>query len=118
LLEPKGLVLKSLRRKTLASILMKASPIERKYIVRLALDEIRLGIADKTLLDAIAVAFLGSKKKRATPEYAYNFYPYIGYVAKTVAKRAPKRKPQGHSLILCQSAREANPNTTEQKSNG
>jgi DNA ligase-1 len=81
---------REVKEKTLAAILIKASPEERKYITRLALSEMRLGVADMTLLDALAVAFLGSKEKHAPLEDAYNVCSDIGYVAKILAKSGLK----------------------------
>ena len=78
------------KKKTLAAILAKARPEERKYIIRLVLGEMRFGVADKTLLDALAVAFLKSKEKRAPLEDAYNMCSDIGYVAKILAKSGLK----------------------------
>jgi DNA ligase-1 len=78
------------KKKTLASILMSAIPEERKYITRLALGEMRLGVADMTLLDALAVAFLGSKEERTPLEEAYNVCSDIGHVAKILAKNGLK----------------------------
>jgi DNA ligase-1 len=86
----KGSGSQEVKEKTLAAILAKASPEERKYVIRLVLGEMRLGVADKTLLDALAVAFLGSKEKRAPLEDAYNMCSDIGYVAKILAKSGLK----------------------------
>jgi DNA ligase-1 len=74
------------KKKKLASILASATPDERKYVTRLALGNMRLGVADMTLLDALAVVFLGSKEKRAPLEDAYNVCSDIGYVAKILRK--------------------------------
>jgi DNA ligase-1 len=82
----KGSGSQEFKKKTLASILLSATPDERKYMTRLALGNMRLGVANITLLDALAVAFLGSKEKRTLLEDAYNVCPDIGYVAKILAK--------------------------------
>jgi DNA ligase-1 len=82
----KGSGSQEFKKKTLASILLSATPDERKYMTRLALGNMRLGVADITLLDALAVAFLGSKEKRTILEDAYNVCPDIGHVAKILAK--------------------------------
>jgi DNA ligase-1 len=88
--QAKGSGSQEVREKTLAAILAQASPEERKYIIRLVLGDMRFGVADKTLLDALAVAFLGSKEKRAPLEDAYNVCSDIGYVAKILAKSGLK----------------------------
>ena len=55
-----------------ASMLGAATPSERRYLVRLATGQMRLGAGDMTLLDALAEAFLGSKAERPPLEHAYN----------------------------------------------
>jgi DNA ligase-1 len=70
----------------LTKLLNNASPKEGKYIVRMALGKLRLGIADMTILDALSVAFAGSKEMREEIERAYNLSSDLGYVAKKVAE--------------------------------
>lgn len=74
------------KKKTLAALLSAASPDERRYIVRLAAGEMRLGVGDMTVLDGLALAFLGSKRKRPPLEQAYNVCSDIGYVAKILVR--------------------------------
>lgn len=71
----------------LDSIIQKASPLEAKYLIRTATGKIRLGVADMTLLDALAIVFLGEKKKRQVLEGAYNNTSDLGLVAETVATK-------------------------------
>lgn len=78
------------KKKTLAAMLASATPEERKYLVRLATGEMRLGVGDMTLLDALAAAFLGSKEKRPDLEHAYNICSDIGYVATVLVKSGLK----------------------------
>lgn len=68
----------------LCSLLNDASPKEAKYIVRTVLGKLRLGIADMTILDALAVAFGGGKEARPLIERAYNLSSDLGLVARTV----------------------------------
>ncbi|UCC57931.1 MAG: ATP-dependent DNA ligase [Candidatus Bathyarchaeum sp.] len=70
----------------LASLLSDASPIEAKYIVRTVTGSLRLGIADMTVLDALAIAFGGGKETRDQLERAYNISSDLGKVARTVAE--------------------------------
>ncbi len=70
----------------LTKLLNNASPKEGKYIVRTALGKLRLGIADMTILDALSVAFAGTKELREEIERAYNLSSDLGYVAKRVAE--------------------------------
>ncbi len=69
----------------LASLLKDASPKEAKYILRTITGRLRLGIADMTILDALAIAFTGSKSARDIIERAYNVHPDLGYIAKKLA---------------------------------
>jgi DNA ligase-1 len=70
----------------LAGLLSDASPSEAKYIVRTVTGSLRLGIADMTVLDALAVAFGGGKETRDHLERAYNISSDLGRVAKIVAE--------------------------------
>jgi len=70
----------------LEELLQKAKPVEARYIVRTVQGKLRLGIADATILDALAVAFSESKENRSIIERAYNIYPDLGYIAKILVK--------------------------------
>lgn len=65
----------------LSGLLINAQPIEARYIARIADGNLRIGIADMTILDALAIAF-GSKEWRPILEGAYNVMPDIGKIAK------------------------------------
>ena len=54
--------------KLLAGLLTDASPKEAKYIVRIVTGRLRLGVADMTVLDALAEAFTGSRDNRPVLE--------------------------------------------------
>jgi len=69
----------------LASLLNDATPNEAKYIARLAVGKLRLGVADMTVLDALAVAYGGDKLAREPLERAYNLSSDLGHVAEVVA---------------------------------
>ncbi len=71
-----------LKARILAGMLTSATPTERRYLVRLATGEMRLGVGDMTLLDALAEAFLGSKAARPSLEHAYTISSDIGLVAR------------------------------------
>jgi DNA ligase-1 len=76
-----------LKLKELVSLLNDASPREARYIMRTVTGELRLGVADYTMLDACAVAFLGSKAERTKLERAYNVHPDMGFVLQTLAQK-------------------------------
>lgn len=67
--------------KLLASLLVDAKPIEARYIARIADGVLRLGVADMTLLEALALK-LGSREYKKVLEEAYNIVPDIGYITK------------------------------------
>ena len=69
----------------LAGLLADASPREAKYIIRIVTGRLRLGVADMTVLDALAQAFTGSRDNRPILERAYNLCSDLGAVAKAVA---------------------------------
>ena len=73
--------------KHLTGIFGQASPREAKYITRMALGRLRLGVADMTILDALAVALGQGKGSRSILERAYNRSSDLGYVAKTLAEK-------------------------------
>jgi len=70
----------------LSGLLVDATPKDAKYIIRTATGELRLGIADMTVLDALAIAYGGGKDTRAILERAYNTSSDLGRVAKVVAE--------------------------------
>ncbi len=69
----------------LAGLLADATPKEAKFIVRTVTGKMRLGIADMTILDALAIAYTGEKENRKHIERAYNTSSDLGDVAKTLA---------------------------------
>lgn len=69
----------------LAGLLSSATPIEAKYVIRTATGNLRLGIADMTVLDALAKAYGGGKEARELIERAYNISSDLGRVARTIA---------------------------------
>ena len=71
----------------LAGLLSDASPKEAKYILRTVTGNLRLGIADMTVLDALAIAYGGGKEARELVERAYNISSDLGRVASIVAEK-------------------------------
>jgi DNA ligase-1 len=76
-----------LKLSLLAGLLAGATPKEAKYVMRTATGNLRLGIADMTVLDALAIAYGGGKEARECIERAYNICSDLGRVAKTVAEK-------------------------------
>ena len=71
----------------LAGLLSDASPKEAKYIMRTVTGNLLLGIADMTVLDALAIAYGGGKEARDLIERAYNISSDLGRVANIVAEQ-------------------------------
>ena len=71
----------------LAGLLAAASPKEARYIMRTVTGNLRLGIADMTVLDALAIAYGGGKEARELVERAYNISSDLGRVAQVVAEK-------------------------------
>ncbi len=61
-----------------------ADPMEARYLSRTVTGRMRVGAADMTILDALAIAF-ASKEERPTIERAFNVTCDIGLVAETIA---------------------------------
>jgi DNA ligase-1 len=76
-----------LKLSLLAGLLAAATPKEAKYIMRNVTGNLRLGIADMTVLDALAIAYGGGKETRELVERAYNICSDLGRVAETVARQ-------------------------------
>ena len=72
--------------KYISSLLNDATPLEASFILKILLGTLRLGIAENTVMDALAIAFSGSKENRKKLQYAYNVSSDLGKVANTVAE--------------------------------
>jgi DNA ligase-1 len=73
-----------LKIRKLQEMLIDAEPVEAKYILRTVIGKMRLGVADMTIVDALAQAF-ATKEERDEVERAYNVSSDMGRVAKAVA---------------------------------
>lgn len=78
------------KQKELESLLNDSSAREAKFIMRTVTGELRLGVADYTVLDACAAAFLGGKGQRPRVERAYNVHPDLGFIVATAAEKGAK----------------------------
>ncbi len=70
----------------LSDLLGNATPREAKYIVRMVIGQMRLGIADMTIVDALAAAY-ATKADRDRVERAYNVSSDLGEVARTIGAK-------------------------------
>ena len=82
-LEGKGS--QEMKMRYVSSLLNDATPQEGKYILKILLGTLRLGIAENTVMDALAIAFTGKKENREIIENAYNVSSDLGKVAEVVS---------------------------------
>lgn len=77
------------RVNTLAATLRRLDPRSAKYLARIAVGSLRLGIGDPTILDALSCLVAGDKSLRPTLEKAYNITSDLGLIAKTLKEGGP-----------------------------
>jgi len=82
-LEGKGS--QDLKIKYISSLLNDATPVEAKFLLKILLGTLRLGIAENTIMDALAIAFTGKKENREQIENAYNVSSDLGKVSLIIA---------------------------------
>lgn len=69
----------------LSKLLQKASALEAKYIMRIALGSMRLGVGERTILDAFALAFAGGPDNKSAVEDGYDVNTDIGSLGESMA---------------------------------
>ena len=74
-----------IKMRYVSSMLNDATPQESKFILKILLGTLRLGIAENTVMDALAIAFTGKKENREVIENAYNVSSDLGKVAEVIA---------------------------------
>ena len=75
-----------LKMAVFAGLLSDASPKEAKYLMRTVTGNLRLGIADMTVLEALAFAYGGGKEAREPIERAYNICSDLGRVSEVLVR--------------------------------
>lgn len=70
-----------------SELLKKASALEAKYIMRIALGSMRLGVGEMTVIDAFADAFAKGKESRDEIENSYNVCTDIGKLGESLSKK-------------------------------
>jgi DNA ligase-1 len=76
-----------IKLRLISSLLNDSMATEGCYIIKFVMGQLRLGIADYTVLDALAIAFTGNKANRQALENAYNVSSDLGTVAKLLATK-------------------------------
>ena len=70
-----------LKMKYISSLLNDATPVEAKFLLKILLGTLRLGIAENTIMDALAIAFTGKKENKEQIENAYNVSSDLGKIS-------------------------------------
>ncbi|HUU77693.1 MAG TPA: ATP-dependent DNA ligase [candidate division Zixibacteria bacterium] len=75
------------KTKTLIGLFTKATPLEAKYITRTILSQLRLGVKDLTIIEALSRKFGEGEKSRKIIEHAYNVTSDIGEVGEVLVRK-------------------------------
>ncbi len=78
---------KDAKIKLLAELLASASPLEAKYMARYPIGQLRLGVGDSTILEALSISMTGSRDAKKELENAYNLCSDLGEVGETLAMK-------------------------------
>jgi DNA ligase 1 len=76
-----------IKLRLVSSLLNDATPLESKYIIKFLLGNLRLGIAEYSIIDALAIAFTGNRNNRKKIEEIYNIYTDLGTIAEILLKK-------------------------------
>ena len=74
----------------LAELLNNASPLEAKFLVRIPIGKLRLGVGEPTMIDALSIAKVGDRSIRDDLERAFNLCSDLGMVAKVLWEKGPE----------------------------
>jgi DNA ligase-1 len=83
----------------LAELIQKLSPKEARYLIRIALGRLRLGIGDPTIMDSLALAYGGSTSLRLDIENAYNLCGDMGTVGYLLYAKGPEELTKFHVQV-------------------
>lgn len=75
----------------LADLTRRMDPKEARYLLRVPIGKLRLGIGDPTIMDALSYACAGSLSLRAVIENAYNLCGDMGRVAHVLFRDGPDK---------------------------
>ncbi|MDI6827763.1 MAG: ATP-dependent DNA ligase, partial [Armatimonadota bacterium] len=75
----------------LASLIRKLSPKEARYLLRIAIGKLRLGVGDPTIIDALSLAYGRDEHLHDLLERAYNISGDMGRVAYILYKEGPEK---------------------------
>lgn len=69
----------------LANMIASSDPLSVKYLVRYPLANLRMGVGDSTIMEALAIAYTGSRDAKEELERAYNICSDLGEIGRAVA---------------------------------
>ncbi len=78
----------------LADLLKRVDSVSAKYVVRIPVGKLRLGIGDATILDALATAKFRDTRSRRLLEGAYNKTSDLGLIARTLWQHPNEEEAQ------------------------
>jgi DNA ligase 1 len=78
----------------LVSLLRQVNSMSARYVVRILLGNLRMGIGDATVLDALAKARWNDVKKRKLLEGAYHKVSDLGLIARTLWEHSEEEEAQ------------------------
>lgn len=68
-------------------LLARCTPPMVKYLMRIIQSTMRVGVSEPTIMDALAVSYLGDRDYRERIERGYNIHPDLGFVARKVYEK-------------------------------
>jgi DNA ligase-1 len=108
--------------KLLAGLLANATPLESRYLIRTILGQMRLGMADMTLMDALAIAYTDDAGNRQIIERAFNISSDLGLIAEKLTEGIEVimdfKIVVGHPIRMMMAQRSANPDEIFEKLKG
>lgn len=75
----------------LAALIRKLGPKEARYVLRIPIGKLRLGIGDPTIMDGLSNAYAGNRSLRPVIEHAYDLCSDMGTVAYILYAEGPER---------------------------
>lgn len=75
----------------LANFIKQMGPEEARYMLRVPIGKLRLGIGDPTIMDALSLAYIGDKSLRSVIENAYDLCADMGIIAYILCHEGPER---------------------------
>ena len=83
----------------LVKLMVNSTPLGARYLARIVVSTLRLGIGDMTVLDALAQAYTETSKNRPILERAYNLTSDLGYVAKLLCEEGLAAVEKAHVVV-------------------